>query len=243
MKTTLKLAFACSVALAAGSPAQAAVTYLDFENIGPYPNSNNILVNGFYNGGTSSIGTSGPNFGVQFTSDVLLLCMNTAGTNCSNTSRNGEGIATSARGAIFFLSGIPIMNVAAGFDTGFSGVFSAPFTAGSTVTVYDGLNATGAVLGSLTLGTTATGPCNATISFSAAYCKFDAFSVGFAGIGKSVKFGGTLNQQVFDDLTFGSVVAGGAVPEPATWAMMLSGFGLVGGAMRYRRRKTAVSFG
>jgi len=35
--------------------------------------------------------------------------------------------------------------------------------------------------------------------------------------------------------------ASGAVPEPASWAMMLSGFGLVGGAMR-ARRKTAVSF-
>lgn len=34
-----------------------------------------------------------------------------------------------------------------------------------------------------------------------------------------------------------------AVPEPATWAMMMTGFGLVGGAMRYRRRKTSVSFG
>lgn len=28
-----------------------------------------------------------------------------------------------------------------------------------------------------------------------------------------------------------------AVPEPATWAMMLLGFGLIGGAMRYRRRQ------
>jgi hypothetical protein len=27
-----------------------------------------------------------------------------------------------------------------------------------------------------------------------------------------------------------------AVPEPASWAMMLTGFGLVGGMMRYRRR-------
>jgi PEP-CTERM motif len=34
----------------------------------------------------------------------------------------------------------------------------------------------------------------------------------------------------------------GAVPEPATWAMMLVGFGAAGSAMRYRRRKTAVSF-
>jgi hypothetical protein len=32
----------------------------------------------------------------------------------------------------------------------------------------------------------------------------------------------------------------GSVPEPASWAMMLGGFGLVGGAMR--RRKAAVHF-
>jgi hypothetical protein len=29
----------------------------------------------------------------------------------------------------------------------------------------------------------------------------------------------------------------GSVPEPASWAMMLGGFGLVGGAMRHRRAK------
>ncbi len=33
---------------------------------------------------------------------------------------------------------------------------------------------------------------------------------------------------------------GPAVPEPATWAMMIAGFGLVGGAMR--RRRTSVAF-
>ena len=36
--------------------------------------------------------------------------------------------------------------------------------------------------------------------------------------------------------------ASGAVPEPASWALMLGGFGLVGGAMR-SRRNAAVSFG
>ena len=35
---------------------------------------------------------------------------------------------------------------------------------------------------------------------------------------------------------------GGAVPEPATWAMMIGGFGAIGGAMRYRRRKIAVTY-
>ena len=34
----------------------------------------------------------------------------------------------------------------------------------------------------------------------------------------------------------------GAVPEPATWAMMILGFGLVGGAMRSRGRRVSVSF-
>ena len=34
--------------------------------------------------------------------------------------------------------------------------------------------------------------------------------------------------------------ATGAVPEPATWAMMIAGFGLVGGAMR--RRSTKIAF-
>ena len=32
-------------------------------------------------------------------------------------------------------------------------------------------------------------------------------------------------------------------PEPASWAMMLGGFGLIGGAMRNARRKTQLSFG
>ncbi|GGB21117.1 hypothetical protein GCM10011380_08410 [Sphingomonas metalli] len=37
-----------------------------------------------------------------------------------------------------------------------------------------------------------------------------------------------------------SVSTVAAVPEPATWAMMLVGFGMVGAASRYRRRATAV---
>jgi PEP-CTERM motif len=51
-----------------------------------------------------------------------------------------------------------------------------------------------------------------------------------------------------DALTYGAVsttsilrnYVGAAIPEPATWAMMIIGFGMVGGA--YRRRKTAVSY-
>ena len=40
--------------------------------------------------------------------------------------------------------------------------------------------------------------------------------------------------------TYTDVVASG-VPEPASWALMLAGFGLVGGAMRHRRGSAPVS--
>lgn len=35
---------------------------------------------------------------------------------------------------------------------------------------------------------------------------------------------------------------GSVVPEPATWAMMIAGFGLVGGAMRRRKTRVAVTY-
>jgi hypothetical protein len=44
--------------------------------------------------------------------------------------------------------------------------------------------------------------------------------------------------EVVDNITY---TVGGAVPEPATWGLMLAGFGIVGGAMR-RRQRTSVSF-
>lgn len=33
-----------------------------------------------------------------------------------------------------------------------------------------------------------------------------------------------------------------AIPEPATWAMMLTGFGMISGASRHRRRSTVTTF-
>jgi len=40
----------------------------------------------------------------------------------------------------------------------------------------------------------------------------------------------------------GGGTGGGPVPEASTWMMMIAGFGMAGSAMRYRRRKTSVSF-
>ena len=66
-----------------------------------------------------------------------------------------------------------------------------------------------------------------------------AYSLGDLAAGTSVSF--TYAYVVGNSLEdAGGNTGGGAVPEPATWAMMIAGFGLVGGAMR--RRSTKVAF-
>ncbi|MBB4616653.1 PEPxxWA-CTERM sorting domain-containing protein [Sphingomonas abaci] len=60
----------------------------------------------------------------------------------------------------------------------------------------------------------------------------------FAGAGESL--GGLTLSSGSNSLETDNVVF--SVPEPSTWALMLIGFGMVGGAARYRRRKTAAAF-
>jgi uncharacterized repeat protein (TIGR03803 family) len=52
--------------------------------------------------------------------------------------------------------------------------------------------------------------------------------------------GGPDNAGTVFSITGSGFDVGGAVPEPASWAMLIAGFGLTGAAMRRRRRVTAV---
>lgn len=52
----------------------------------------------------------------------------------------------------------------------------------------------------------------------------------------------TLTTAGGDSMRVTSMTPAGGVPEPASWAMMIGGFGMVGAAMR-RRQKVQVSFG
>lgn len=60
-------------------------------------------------------------------------------------------------------------------------------------------------------------------------------------------FGGNVDRVVFDGIGGGggfeldNVVVNSAVPEPASWAMMLIGFGAIGASMRRRRRVPAMA--
>jgi hypothetical protein len=65
-----------------------------------------------------------------------------------------------------------------------------------------------------------------------------AFTSSFTGVDTSL---GALTFTSIDQVTFTSTLAA-PVPEPATWAMMIAGFGLVGAAMRRRPARVAVAY-
>lgn len=234
-----KLLAATALLTGGATAASASIITLDFEGVNATYPSGFARVLEFYNGGTSSDGTSGTNYGISFGRNAQAICLNTPGVSCSNTSRGGLAPG-SDKGGLFFLEGDEtFMNIASGFTTGFSFNYVSLSFSGS-VSVFDGLNGTGNLLATLNLSPNAS-PCP---GFSGQFCPFSPVGVLFNGTAKSVAFGGVANQIVFDDITFGSDKpgGGGVVPEPATWAMMILGFGLVGGAMRRRRESGRVVF-
>jgi len=86
------------------------------------------------------------------------------------------------------------------------------------------------------------------LSFSASGVDIFSDTTLFVGSGQLVAdiygdINPSFNGMNFDLLEVGGTVTYylGPVPEPASWALMLGGFGMVGGAMR-SRRKAAVTF-
>ncbi len=207
-----KLLLTTAALLALPSAANAAVVVLDFEGVG-----NSTPVGNFY----------APDY--TFSPSTLALVDADAG--------GGGNFANepSPNTIMFFLdSNNAVLNATNGFTTGFSFFYSSSTAA--TVNVYDGLNATGNILASINLAAQFNQNCSG--DPTGAFCHWDPIGVAFSGTAFSIDFGGTANQTGYDNITFGSANPG--VPEPAAWAMMLAGFGLVGGAMR--RRTANVSF-
>lgn len=205
----------------AASALSAEVIVLDFEGL-----TDLEPVQNFYNGGSGGSGSGpGPNYGITFGSDALVLRDQDEGGN-GNISNEPSG-----EQVLFFLTGPgAIMNVNAGFTTGFSFQYATPATAG-TVTVYEGLNGTGNILAQLALVPNGSG-CGG--DPTGQYNCWTPVGVTFSGTARSVNFSGTANFIVFDDVTLGSAVPG-AIPEPAS--IVLAGAGLGAVYMVRRRRK------
>lgn len=210
-----KILLASLLALAA-TTANAAIT-LTFEGL-----QNQESINNFYNGGTGSLGSSGTNYNIAFSSNSLALIDADAGGG------GNFGNEPTPSTIMFFLSGSAILNYNAGFDTGFSFYYTTTNFAG-TVRVYDDINATGNLLGSIDLLALGAGPGDPNGSFS----NWEIGSLAFAGLAKSIDFGGTVNQVGYDNITFGSVDPN-LVPEPGSLLLTASAlFGL----LALRRRK------
>lgn len=190
--------------LACVSATQAAIE-LNFETPSLPSVGNEQLLN-YYNGGTDQYGNTGPNYGISFGTDALALGQYPAAPG-SNTGNEPDG-----GNALIFLTGTgDLMNVAAGFTTGFSFYYDCPANLTGSINVYSGINGTGTLLASLTLPGTSV---NSTEPF---FGNWTPIGVAFSGTAESVDFSGTANEIAFSDVTLdSSTPILNPVPEPTT---------------------------
>ncbi|HIK56703.1 MAG TPA: PTPA-CTERM sorting domain-containing protein, partial [Synechococcales cyanobacterium M55_K2018_004] len=139
---------------------------------------------------------------------------------------------------LFFLEDqAAVMNVAAGFDTGFSFYYSAINLPGF-IRVFDGLNGTGNLLARLDLPLT---PFNGAPDPTGQFSPFVPIGVRFDGIARSVDFGGSVNQIGFDNITLGSATPGNGNGVPIPTPALLPGLIGMGAAALRKRNQEADS--
>jgi hypothetical protein len=209
MKRIKNLALIAALTALGSVSSFASVVTLTFEGLG-----DEASIGNYYNGG------AGGNLGIQFGPDSLSLISDTAGgTGNFANAPSGSTIA-------FFLSGPgDVMNVTAGFDTGFSFYYAGSIT--GSVGVFSGLDGTGTLLASLSLPPT---PNPNTV--------WAPVGITFAGTAQSVVFSGAADYIGFDNITLGSETPGAAAPDGGSSALLLT-VGLLGLAGFARRRKVA----
>ena len=138
----------------------------------------------------------------------------------------GVGLANdpSHDNEIYYGMGYVQLDVSALFGLVSSVTFSTNSTTDGEQWSIFGSNVSGSYAGSALL--TGTNESSATLPGFGSYRYYDFVSTSTSG-GKNFLIAG---------------LTATAVPEPATWAMMLLGFGLIGASVRYGRRKPASAF-
>ena len=230
-KPSTRRALALAMLTLAALPAQALVV-LGFEGVNAtYPSTSSANIAAFYNGGVSSQGTSGVNYGINFSSNAIAICLNAVAGSCSNASRGGLS-ATSSQGALgLAASGSAWLDVPAGFTfaIGFSYAVAPGFSA--SIAAYSGPAGTGTLLAPpLVLVPNAPGCAG----YNAVLCPLGPGGYSFLGTAQSVVFTGPAGKVVWDDLTLGAndPQPPPAIPEPATGLLWLAGLAGVAGARR-----------
>lgn len=200
-----------ALAMSAGANASTTVIQLDFSGVG-----NEAQIGNFYNGGFDSAGNQGTDYGVVFSAELVGL---------EGVSFAGEPTPPSV---MVLAAESGFLNIDAGFSQGLSFYYSNIDFAGQ-VDIYDNLDATGSLLGSLHLDELGLGPIP-----GSPYSNWQAVSLSFSGIAKSIRFSGEPEEIGFDNLTLGSLnPAIPAVPEPSSGIQLLLGAGLLALMRRY----------
>ncbi|WP_310476875.1 PEPxxWA-CTERM sorting domain-containing protein [Sandarakinorhabdus sp.] len=232
---------------AAAVPSQAAVT-LSFDDI-----PDRGTPGQFYNGGRAidqfgqQSGNPGPAFGISIQGfatvlEQLRLCP--GGIPCGSTVIPKPPSGLKVLSAPFERNDFnrTLFNLARGFTDEISfwiyvpgGALAAP----ASVTIFANEGGYTASANPILGFVSVPAPTNCVFATSpittVSGCGFTKFTMAFSGAARSVLFQGA----VFDDITIGAP-GGGAVPEPASWAMLIAGFGLTGAAMRRRRAALTV---
>jgi hypothetical protein len=209
----LKLISALAAGLLLTGPAFAASVTVDFDGL-----SDGDFIGQAYNGGASTPANStstapyaGPNYGIAFGGSIAAAANSADFTYYSNAPTPGAVMSA--------LDGLDAaMNVASGFVGTVSLYYSA--IENTSVNVYDGLNGTGNLLGTINL-TANNGSCT-DISF----CFWSAVTFDFAGVAKSLSFSNTAGVAGFDNVSVN------AVPLPAAGWLLLSALGGFGALRR-----------
>ena len=177
----------------------------------------NSLIGANY-GSTAALGvsydTSGPLTSLRSIDSIFNPVSGTTGQSTANGN------------LLSFLTFTP----AAGFEVSFIGLDYFNVNASFLRPTLQLFDSGGNTIGSFaTVGSTAI----RNYAFNSAYFS-GPLKFGFSG-------GDTFNPLGIDNvrLDVRAIAAVGVVPEPASWALMISGFGLVGGAMRRRRANPA----
>jgi hypothetical protein len=205
-------ALAVAAGMLAAAPAFSATT-IDFEGVTSFAS-----IGDYYNGGTDGAGASGPNLGVSFSAAALALSNDELGPYFSHAPSPGS--------VMFATDASALMNVGSGFADEVSFYYSASSSAFDVVTIYAGLDGSGAVLGSFSLSQNAQlGGCSDT-----AFCNWQRISLSFGGVAHSMTLGGNAGNVAFDNVTIS------AVPEAPVSAMLaLGGIGMLFWARRQRQ--------
>lgn len=210
--------------------AHAQVITLDFEGL---KNRESVLE--FYNGGTGSLGSSGVNYGISFTAGAGALIDSDAPGGTGNFANEPSPSTVMTWSSPGFS-----MNAPSGFATGFALRYTS--STPITVTVYDGLNGSGGVVGTASGAAQSTGN-NCIGDPNGQFCNWSELSVPLTGVGRSVVFSGTVGRSAFDNLTFGSTSTTNpsngsiqAVPTLSEWVMIIMASLMVMFGIRRMRR-------